>query len=84
MTGNLLRTAHRSQTCYGRKDSAAEAKVKEVFGSKEVDIPGRFAKYEQESYEKITGLIAELDETTTGLKKSVFESFLNKVYKRSK
>jgi hypothetical protein len=36
-------------------------KVKEVFASPEVDVAGRFAKYEQESYEKITKMIDQVD-----------------------
>lgn len=58
--------------------------MKEVFASPEVDVAGRFAKYEQESYDKITTMINQVDEAKTGLKKQVFTSFLDKVYKRSK
>lgn len=63
---------------YGRKDSACEARVKQVF--QELDILGKFEKYEAESYQRITGMIAALDESS-GLKKDVFTSFLNKIYK---
>ncbi|KAJ9126496.1 glycerol channel [Naganishia onofrii] len=69
---------------YGRKDSVSEQKVKEVFASPNVDVAGRFAKYEQESYDKIIKMIEQVDEAKTGLKKQVFISFLEKVYKRSK
>ncbi|KZT53665.1 terpenoid synthase [Calocera cornea HHB12733] len=67
---------------YGRKDAACEAKVKEVFLA--VDIPGKYAVYEQESYEKINGLINAIDETPGGLKRDVFRAFLAKIYKRTK
>mgnify|MGYP000312439790 CR=1 FL=1 len=75
---------------YGRKDDAAEAKVKEIFSASNIDIPGRFEKYEKESYEKITGMINALPEGAGavdgkgGLRRAVFTSFLDKVYKRSK
>lgn len=69
---------------YGQKNSESEAKVKEVFSSENVDIPKRFAEYEKESYEKIMGLINQVDEEKSGMKREVFESFLKKVYKRSK
>lgn len=75
---------------YGRKDAAAEARVKEVFASPEVDVAGRFAKYEQESYERLNKLIEALPEGAGavdgkgGLRREVFRSFLDKVYKRSK
>lgn len=72
------------QENYGRRDAASEKKVKEVFASPEVDVAGRFAKYEQESYDKIMTMINQVDEAKTGLKKQVFTSFLDKVYKRSK
>jgi len=67
---------------YGRKDSACEAKVKEVFLA--IDIPGKYATYEQQSYEKINGLIDAIDETPGGLKRDVFRAFLSKIYKRTK
>lgn len=63
---------------YGRKDSACEQRVKKVFV--ELDIQGKFEKYESESYQRITTMISNLDESS-GLKKDVFTSFLNKIYK---
>nr|ODN86386.1 farnesyl diphosphate synthase [Cryptococcus depauperatus CBS 7841] len=69
---------------YGRKDSACEARVKELFSQAPISIPQRFEKYEKDSYEKLNTLIGEVDEEKTGLKKEVFKSFLAKVYKRSK
>lgn len=69
---------------YGRKDSACEARVKEVFNASNINVAGKFAAYEQESYDKIMGLIKQVDEQKSGMKQEVFVSFLKKVYKRSK
>ncbi|KAN0061506.1 Farnesyl pyrophosphate synthetase [Thecaphora frezii] len=75
---------------YGRKDAACEAKVKEVFNAPNIDVAGRFAAYEKESYEKLNKLIDELPEgagataTHGGLRRDVFRLFLEKVYKRAK
>jgi farnesyl diphosphate synthase len=68
---------------YGRKDASSEAKVKEVFSASNIDVAGRFKKYEQQSYEELTALISKIDESK-GLKQEVFTSFLQKVYKRTK
>ena len=67
---------------YGIKDSAAEARVKEIY--RDLNIQGRFDEYEKESYAKLNALIEGVDENKTGLKKEVFRSFLEKVYKRTK
>ncbi|WWC71686.1 uncharacterized protein I206_105644 [Kwoniella pini CBS 10737] len=69
---------------YGQKNSESENKVKTIFSQEPISIPTRFEAYEKESYEKINGLIEQVDENGTGLKKEVFRSFLAKVYKRSK
>ncbi len=75
---------------YGRKDDAAEAQVKQIFSSSNIDVAGRFEQYEKESYQKITGLIQQLPEGAGavdgkgGLRRAVFTAFLDKVYKRSK
>ena len=66
---------------YGRKDGDKEAQVKEVFADLELDQVYR--AYEEKRVGEIRELIANVDETE-GLKKGVFESFLNKIYKRSK
>ena len=68
---------------YGKKDAQSEAKVKEVFNAKNIDVEGRFKKYEAESHERLMGMINSLEEKE-GLKKQVFVEFLNKVYKRTK
>jgi farnesyl diphosphate synthase len=72
------------QENYGQKNSESEARVKALFSEEPISIPERFAKYEQESYERITALIGQVDEKASGMKREVFESFLNKVYKRAK
>jgi len=68
---------------YGRKSSESEARVKEVFAQEPISIPERFEKYEGETYAELTKLIEGIDESK-GLKREVFTSFLEKVYKRSK
>jgi farnesyl diphosphate synthase len=40
--------------------------------------------YEKESHAKLLELIGQVDEEKTGMKRAVFVSFLEKVYKRSK
>ncbi|CAO1617296.1 unnamed protein product [Parajaminaea phylloscopi] len=67
---------------YGQKNSESEAAVKAIYSAPNIDIPSKFAAYEQQSYASITALIAKVDEST-GLKRDVFTSFLNKVYKRT-
>jgi farnesyl diphosphate synthase len=66
---------------YGRKDDAAEAKVKEVFH--ELDLQNVYQNYEESRVGEIKQMIAAVDESE-GLKKEVFETFLAKIYKRSK
>lgn len=66
---------------YGRKDDAAEAKVKEVF--RDLDLQTVYEKYEESRVSEIKKMIAAVDESE-GLKKELFESFLAKIYKRSK
>ena len=72
---------------YGRKDSAAEARVKEIF--KAVGVDERYTAYEQDAYNRINKLIDALPEATNPagdatLRKEVFTSFLHKIYKRTK
>jgi hypothetical protein len=72
------------QENYGQKNAESEAAVKAVFSQSPISIPERFEVFEKESYAKITGLIDQVDEEKSGMKKEVFVSFLEKVYKRSK
>ncbi|KAF7723334.1 Farnesyl pyrophosphate synthetase [Apophysomyces ossiformis] len=66
---------------YGKKDAAAEAKVKALYV--ELDIETLYKEFEEASYQKISGLINDLDESV-GVKKEVFTEFMNKIYKRTK
>ena len=66
---------------YGRKDASAEARVKEVY--KEMDLESIYRVYEDEKVAQIKQAINSIDESE-GLKKSIFEGFLNKIYKRTK
>lgn len=75
--------ANNAQECYGRRDSASEARVKAVYA--ELDLTTLFNTYEVESYAKINALIETIPEGgADGLKRDVFTSFLGKVYKRTK
>ena len=66
---------------YGRKDKEKEWKVKDVF--QELELPKRYLDFEEREVSRIREMIASVDESE-GLRKGVFESFLNKIYKRSK
>jgi farnesyl diphosphate synthase len=68
-------------TSYGRKDKAEEAKVKTVFN--ELGLEALYKEYEEKVVGEIREKIAAVDESK-GLKKEVFESFLAKIYKRTK
>lgn len=67
---------------YGRKNADSEALVKQIYTAQNIDIPGKFAKYEQETYDRLTKLIAEVDESK-GARREVFTSFLKKVSVRA-
>lgn len=66
---------------YGRKDSTKEAAVKKLYD--ELNLKQIYKDYEEQRVGEIKKMIAEVDESE-GLKKEVFESFLSKIYKRSK
>jgi farnesyl diphosphate synthase len=66
---------------YGRKDGTMEKKVKEVYH--ELKLDQVYQEFEESRVQEIRKLISQVDETE-GLKKDVFESFLQKIYKRSK
>lgn len=69
------------ERCYGRKDAAMEAEVKGVYA--QLGLDRVYRAYEEEKVAEIRGMIARVDESA-GLKRGVFESFLGKIYKRSK
>lgn len=66
---------------YGRKDKEHEAVVKKLFD--EMKLKERYEAFEEKRAGEIRDMIAKVDESE-GLKKSVFEAFLDKIYKRSK
>lgn len=66
---------------YGQKDDAKEAIIKKLFD--EMKLKERFEEFEERRAGEIRDMIAKVDEST-GLKRSVFEVFLGKIYKRSK
>ena len=66
---------------YGQKDQEKEAKVKQVFSDLKLDEVYR--AYEEEKVGELKKKIAEVDESE-GLKRSVFEAFLSKIYKRDR
>jgi farnesyl diphosphate synthase len=67
--------------CYGRKDEAKEAQVKTIFEQLKLDEV--YHAYEEKVVGEIQDKIGHLDESQ-GLKKEVFDTFLRKIYKRSK
>jgi farnesyl diphosphate synthase len=66
---------------YGQKDDEKEAAVKKLYD--ELGLEQRYKDFEEKRVGEIRELIYNVDESE-GLKKAVFESFLNKIYKRSK
>ena len=66
---------------YGQKDDAKEQRVKELY--QELQLERLYQEYEEARVTEIRKMIAGVDESE-GLKKEVFESFLAKIYKRSK
>ncbi|KAL7625369.1 hypothetical protein AAE478_004586 [Parahypoxylon ruwenzoriense] len=66
---------------YGRKDQAHEAEIKKLYN--EMKLEQIYQDYEEKRVGEIRQLIAQVDETE-GLKRGIFEVFLQKIYKRSK
>jgi len=66
---------------YGQKDDAREEAVKQVY--REMELEARYQAYEEKRVAELRQLIASVDESE-GLKREVFESFLSKIYKRSR
>ena len=74
---------------YGKKDAQAEARIKALY--EEMGIRKLYAEYEENAYKRIIGSIetvpAENSAAKPGevkLKREVFKSFLDKIYKRTK
>lgn len=66
---------------YGHKNKAKEMAVKKLYD--EMELEQVYKDYEEKRVTEIREMIATVDESE-GLKKTVFESFLGKIYKRSK
>lgn len=66
---------------YGQKDDEKEKVIKKLYD--DMGLKKRFEDYEEATAEKLKGEISKIDEST-GMKRSVFEAFLAKIYKRSK
>lgn len=58
-----------------------EEEVKKVY--RELELEKVYLEYEQKAVGEIRAMIEKVDEGE-GLKRSVFESFLGKIYKRTK
>ncbi|TFK23353.1 farnesyldiphosphatesynthetase [Coprinopsis marcescibilis] len=67
---------------YGQKNKDAEERVKGVY--RELGIPWHYKNYEETVVGELRRRIGLVDESATGLKREVFESFLGKIYGRSK
>ncbi|KAI0319577.1 farnesyl diphosphate synthase [Amylostereum chailletii] len=72
---------------YGRKDAAAEARVKKVY--REVGLERAYAEYEDTTFRRIEALVDQLPdiESPSGgavLSQEVFRSYIAKIYNRSK
>lgn len=66
---------------YGKKDKTSEAAVKKLYD--ELKLDQVYLQYEEETVGDMRRKIAAIDESE-GLKKSIFEEFLRKIYKRQK
>ncbi|KAI1103281.1 terpenoid synthase [Jackrogersella minutella] len=66
---------------YGRKGKAHEAEIKKLYN--EMKLEQLYQDYEEKSVSEVRQLISQIDESE-GLKKGIFETFLQKIYKRSK
>ncbi|KAN0128868.1 farnesyl diphosphate synthase [Lactarius tabidus] len=72
---------------YGRKCTEAERRVKEVF--REVGVDAAYIEYESQSYARINALIDAAPEVQSPngdavLRRTVFRSLLERIYKRTK
>ncbi|CAD7077313.1 unnamed protein product [Hermetia illucens] len=63
--------------CYGQKDPAKVARVKELY--KELGIPNTYAVYEEESYNMIK---THIQQTSRGVPHQIFLKILDKIYQR--
>lgn len=70
---------HTFQENYGQKEAEKVARVKALY--EELDLPGVFSRYEEDSYRRITGLIGDL---SPPLPPSIFLELAHNFYKRKK
>ncbi|KIE00548.1 Farnesyl pyrophosphate synthetase, partial [Metarhizium majus ARSEF 297] len=66
---------------YGQKDDAKEAVIKKLYD--DMKLKARYEAFEEKRAGEIRAMIERVDESE-GLKKGVFEVFLNKIFKRTK
>ncbi|KAF6837031.1 polyprenyl synthetase [Colletotrichum musicola] len=66
---------------YGQKDKEKEAVIKKLFD--DMKLKERYEEFEERRANEIKDMINNIDESE-GLKKSIFDAFLAKIYKRSK
>lgn len=66
---------------YGQKDDAKEAVIKKLYD--DMKLKQRYEEFEERRANELRAMIDKIDESS-GLKKSVFETFLGKIYKRDK
>ena len=67
------------QVNYGSHDPACVQRVKDLYG--ELNLEKLFRDYENNSYQRLVGMIETETET---LPRSMFLEFLNKIFKRMK
>ena len=65
-----------NQEHYGSKDSESVKMIKSLYT--QLEIPKLYASYEEDSYNQLTNLIKGLDQ----LPASIFQGFMEKIYKR--
>lgn len=80
MGGSATAEADRKvlQDNYAKQDAAAVAEIKDLY--RRLGVPEAFAKYEEESYATIVGMIDSVTDMPTG----AFTFLLAKIYKRDK
>ena len=66
---------------YGQKNEEKEAVIKKLYD--EMKLDDRYRDFEEKRANEIRSMINQIDESE-GLKKGVFEVFLDKIYKRTK
>lgn len=65
---------------YGRRDAGCEHEVKSVY--REIGLERVYREYEEASYQRVMGLIQQVDERV--LPREMFVTFMNRIYKREK